>query len=104
MAHDGLRPASELTSVLLDEFDHDPRKVVDFARKAHPGDFGRYAPKIVDFASRGDITALRLMRHAAANVDEALDAIARITGGGGRSEERRVGKVCVRRWRSRRAP
>ena len=84
LAHDGIRPASELTSVLLDEFDHDPRNVVDFARGAHPGDFGRYAPKIVDFASRGDATALRLMQQAAAHVDEALDAVARITGGTGR--------------------
>jgi len=84
LAHDGIRPPSELTDALLDEFGRDPRKVVDFARGAHPGDFGRYAPKIVDFANRGDLTALRLMRQAAACVDDALDAIARITGGSGR--------------------
>ena len=84
LAHDGVRPASEFTSVLLDEFGHDPRNVVDFARAAHPGDFGRYAPKVVDFASRGDATAIRLMQQSAAHVDEALDAVARITAGTGR--------------------
>src|SRR5690606_28552285 len=84
LAHDGIRPASELTSTLLEEFGRNPRKVVDFARTAHPGDFGRYAPKIVDFANRGDLTALKLMRQAAAHVDDALDAIAHITCGSGR--------------------
>lgn len=84
LAHDGIRPMSELTAILLEEFGHDPRKVVDFARSAQPGDFGRYAPKVVEFAGRGDATALRLMRQAVAHVDEALDAVARITGSTGR--------------------
>ncbi|HEX2147475.1 MAG TPA: N-acetylglucosamine kinase, partial [Pseudorhizobium sp.] len=69
---------------ILEEFGNDPRQIVDFARSAHPGDFGRYAPRVVQMAARGDPTALRLMQEAAAQVDEALDAVARLTGGSGR--------------------
>lgn len=83
LAHDGIYRKSALTSLILDEFDNDPRKVVDFARAAHPGDFGRYAPQVVKLAAEGDVTALRLMRQAATYVDDALDAVSRITEGSG---------------------
>lgn len=84
LAHDGIRPTSALTTSILDEFSHDPTKVVDFARSAHPGEFGRYAPRVVQFAADGDPTALRLMSEAAKHVDDALDAIVDLTGGEGR--------------------
>jgi len=84
LAHDDIRPKSPLTSSILAEFDHDPRKVVDFARAAHPGDFGRYAPRVVQLAADRDPTAIRLMRDAATQVDDALDAVARLTLGKGR--------------------
>ncbi len=84
LAHDGIRPGTALTKAILDEFGHDPKQVVDFARAARPGDFGRYAPNVIALAEKGDLTALRLMREAASHVDEALDAIARIDGGTGR--------------------
>lgn len=84
LAHDDIRQKSPLTSSILAEFDYDPRKVVDFARAAHPGDFGRYAPRVVQLAADRDPTALRLMREAAAQVDEALDAVARVTSDKGR--------------------
>lgn len=84
LAYDHIRPMTGLCKEILGEFDNDPTKVVDFARNAHPGLFGRYAPKVIDFAAKGDRSALRLMRDAAAHVDEALDAVAAITGGTGR--------------------
>ena len=84
LAHDGIRPASDLTRSILEEFAGDPGNVVDFARAARPGDFGRYAPVVIRFADQGDPTALRLMREAVSHVDEALDAIIRINGGTGR--------------------
>ncbi len=77
LVHDGIHSTSQLTSSLLDAFDHDPRNIVDFARAAQPGDFGRYAPKVVEFANLGDATALRLIRQAAVHVNEALDEVAR---------------------------
>ena len=84
LAHDGVRLSSALTTSILDEFGNDPRRIVDFARAAHPGDFGRYAPRVVQTAADGDPTALRLMREAAAQVDDALDAVSRITDNSGR--------------------
>jgi glucosamine kinase len=83
LAHDGIRAKSPLTDLIIEEFHNDPRKVVDFARTAHPGDFGRYAPQVVRSAADGDPTALRLMHQAAAYVDDALDALNRITEGSG---------------------
>lgn len=87
LAYDRIHAMSGLCQEILAEFDNDPTRVVDFARNAHPGDFGRYAPKVVEFAARGDATALRLMRGAAGHVDEALDAVATVTEG--------KGKLCL---------
>jgi glucosamine kinase len=87
LAYDRIRPMTGLLQEILAEFDNDPTKVVDFARNAHPGLFGRYAPKVIGFAEQGDETALRLMREAAGHVNEALDTVAAITGS--------TGKLCL---------
>ncbi len=84
LAHDAIRPPSPLTDAILAEFDGNPERIVDFARLAKPGDFGRYTPKVFEFASRGDKTALRILATGACGIDEALDAVEAITGGQGR--------------------
>ncbi|WP_018099385.1 N-acetylglucosamine kinase [Sinorhizobium meliloti] len=81
LAYDGIHEASEVTDSVLSEFKNDPRNVVNFARLAKPGEFGRYAPRVFDFAARGDPVATRLLKSSASMVDEALDAlVARKTG------------------------
>ncbi len=75
LAYDGIHEASPVTGSVLAEFNNDPRDVVDFARLAKPGEFGRYAPRVFDFAGRGDPVARRLLRAAATSVDEALDVV-----------------------------
>lgn len=57
------------------EFNNDPREVVEFARAARPGEFGRFAPWVFDHASRQDPVAIALLRSNAQTIDEALDAV-----------------------------
>ncbi len=87
LAFDKIRPASDLAKAILEEFDGNPEMIVDFARLAKPGDFGRYTPKVFEFASKGDATALRILEVGARGVDEALDAVNAVTGS--------KGKLCL---------
>lgn len=84
LAHDGVRSVTPLSAELLAEFGNDPEQVVGFARKASPGEFGRYAPRVFFAAERGDETALRILHAAAGEVDAALDAVAAVMQGEGR--------------------
>lgn len=87
LAFDNIRPTTPLCKAILAEFDENPELIVDFARLAKPGDFGRYTPKVFDFAGRGDEAALRILRVGAGGIDEALDAVHSVTGG--------KGKLCL---------
>jgi glucosamine kinase len=87
LAFDRIRPVSPLTEAILEEFDGNPELIVDFARLAKPGDFGRYTPKVFEFAGQNDQTALRILKTGASGVDEALDAVNAVTGS--------KGKLCL---------
>ncbi|MFB9953098.1 BadF/BadG/BcrA/BcrD ATPase family protein [Rhizobium puerariae] len=84
LAYDGIHPMTGLSEAILAGFGNDPEAVVDFARLAKPGDFGRHTPKVFDFARQGDAAAIRILKTGAAGIDEALDAVNGITGGKGR--------------------
>ncbi len=84
LAYDKIHPMTGLTEAVLAEFGGNPEAVVDFARLAKPGDFGRHTPKVFDFAGRGDETAIRILQTGATGIDEALDAVNGITKGKGR--------------------
>lgn len=80
LAHDGIHQGSAVTDAVLNEFRHDPTAIVEFARHSKPGDFGRYAPLVFQYAEQEDPGALALLAAAARCVNEALDAITRIGG------------------------
>lgn len=80
LAHDGVRPRSGVTDAVLDEFKHDPRGIVEFARLSKPGDFGRYAPLVFDHARMGDKQAIAIVKASATTVNESLDAIMALAG------------------------
>lgn len=80
LAHDGIHPASAVTEAILTEFKNDPTAIVEFARLSKPGDFGRYAPLVFQYAEQNDPGALALVEAAARSVNEALDAITAIGG------------------------
>ena len=80
LAHDGVHPRSAVTDVVLEEFKHDPRGIVDFARLSKPGDFGRYAPLVFEHARNGDPQAVAIVKAAALSVSQSLDAIMALAG------------------------
>lgn len=80
LAFDAIRPMTGLSQAILAEFDNSPDLIVDFARRAKPGDFGRLAPKIFEHAPLGDETALRILHAGGQDVSEALDVVRRLGG------------------------
>ncbi len=75
LAHDRFTDSSPLTDRLIAEFGGAPGPMVEFARTATPGEFGRFAPAVFSAAEAGDTVALDIVRTAAASVDRALDRI-----------------------------
>ncbi|MBL0372319.1 N-acetylglucosamine kinase [Rhizobium sp. KVB221] len=82
LAYDLISPPSPMTTALLGEFNNEPPKMVGFSQRAKPGDFGRYAPYVFDYASQGDQTANRILTLSAGWVDAALDRVSDLTNGG----------------------
>jgi glucosamine kinase len=64
-AHDGLAPASALTDDVLAEFGGDPVSMMNWALQAKPGDFGAFAPRVLEHAAGLDPIALKIALKAA---------------------------------------
>jgi glucosamine kinase len=75
LAHDGIRPASPLTDAMLAVFRNEPQDVVEFTVTAKPGDFGGFAPKVFEFAEKGDSVAAAILARAVASVEASLAAL-----------------------------
>lgn len=75
LAYDRIVGASPLTDRLLARFGGSPGPMVEFARTATPGDFGRFAPAVFAAAADGDANGLDIVRRAATAVDAAFDRI-----------------------------
>jgi len=63
-AADGLGPSSPLTESLLSRFGGGPLPAVEWALVAKPGDYGAFAPLVIEYAERGDAVALPIVRKA----------------------------------------
>ena len=72
LAFDGIGPASELTEAMLNRFDRDPGRLVEFADAARPRDFGGFAPLVLDGADAGDRIAGDIVAAGLASVEPAL--------------------------------
>ena len=81
LAYDGIAPQTAMTRAMLDDFTNEPRKMVAFSQAAKPGDYGRYAPRVFEFAATGDEAALAILRQSASFIDQSLDRVSEITGG-----------------------
>jgi glucosamine kinase len=68
-AHDGRRPWTGLLRALAAEFGNDPHVVVRWTHTASPRDFGALAPRVFDYAGRGDPVAAELIGLAAGHID-----------------------------------
>jgi glucosamine kinase len=72
-AFDSLAPSSAMTDGLLAEFDGDPVAMMNWALQAKPGDFGAFAPRVLEYAARHDPTA----REIASKAARAIGALTR---------------------------
>jgi glucosamine kinase len=75
LAHDRFHPASPLTQAVMQRFENNPHKVVQFAHSATPSDFGTFAPMIFEYAAKKDAVALALLQTAVDQIEQGLDAI-----------------------------
>jgi glucosamine kinase len=75
LAHDGIRPSSPLTDEILAVFRNSPQDVVEFTVTAKPGDFGGFAPKVFDFAAKGDAVAEAILQRAVAAIEASFAAL-----------------------------
>ena len=71
-ALDGLEPMSELARALERHFGDDPLRMTRWAAEAKPGDYGAFAPQILDLAKSGDARAREIAGEAA----DAITALA----------------------------
>ncbi|BDA86187.1 N-acetylglucosamine kinase [Aureimonas sp. SA4125] len=72
LAHDGIGPASDLTRLVLDRFDGDAARLVEFGGEARPVDFGGFAPLVMDNADAGDPVAIAIVREGVFHIVAAL--------------------------------
>jgi glucosamine kinase len=68
-AHDGRRSWTPLLRALYGAFDEDAHALAGWTHEASPGDFGSLAPRVVEYAQRGDAVAEELMTSAAFHID-----------------------------------
>ena len=69
-AHDGRIAWTDLLRAVFAEFHDDPHAIVRWATHARPGEFGKFAPLIVEHAALGDPAARELLSAAAHHLDE----------------------------------
>lgn len=68
-ALDGRQTWTDLLRAIASDFGNDPHVIVRWADTGSPGDFGSLAPRVFDYAARGDAIALELAELAARHLD-----------------------------------
>ena len=68
-ARDGRRSWTPLLRALYGAFDEDAHALARWTHKASPGDLGSLAPRVVEYAERGDPVAEELMTRAAFHIE-----------------------------------
>lgn len=74
-AHDGVLAHSDLTRELMARFHDDPSTIVTFSVRAKPGDYGTFAPAVLDAAGSGDPIGLALVQEGADYIGRGLAAL-----------------------------
>lgn len=88
LAYDGFHPSSPMTDAAMAQFGGDPRRIVEFAHDAKPGDFGRFAPLAFEHADAGDEVARAIVARAVRQIEEGLDATMP-------EDESHAGRLCL---------
>jgi glucosamine kinase len=74
-AHDGRIPWTNLLRAIFDRFERNPHAIVRFSSGASPGDFGAFAPLVVEHAKGNDPIGVELMRAAGGHVDQLAERL-----------------------------
>lgn len=77
LAYDGVRRPSPLTVRIMEDFGHDPAKIVAHVREATPAIYAGLAPTLIDAAKEGDAVAEAVLDWGCRDLERMLDAIAR---------------------------
>lgn len=75
LAHDGRLAKTALLSEVLDRFDNDPRKVVQWMDRATATEYATFAPIVVRHVDHGEPAARRIMQDAASKIDAICRAL-----------------------------
>ncbi len=75
LSFDSIHNGSGLTDHILAQFEHDPQTIVEYAHTAKPGEFGKFAPTIFEFAAKNDTIAKSIVSNAVRDIEETLDVI-----------------------------
>ena len=76
MAWDQSDLQSGLTRAILAQFNGVPAEIVAFAKQAKPGDFAKFAPRVLEAAKSGDEVGIGIMQQGAAYLNQILDTAA----------------------------
>jgi glucosamine kinase len=74
-ALDGRSKRTPLSDAVAARFDHDTVKAVAWMDRAAPGDYGSFAPLVMDYAEAGDEIALSIVEDAVLHVERFITTI-----------------------------
>jgi glucosamine kinase len=74
-AYDGRIKRCELADAVLARFENSPERIVAFANRATPAEFGDFAPMVFNHADRQDPLALELISEATADAMRMIDRL-----------------------------
>jgi len=74
-AHDGVRPATDLTRSLMARFQNRPREIVHLAQKGLPGEIAKLAPLVVAAADAGDPVGRGILENGCERILTVLGAL-----------------------------
>lgn len=74
-AYDGLSPDTSLTKEIRRRFGDDPMAMTRWAVQAKPGDYGAFAPLVLEAAAAGDATATPIVEAAARALAALVEAV-----------------------------
>ncbi|SHJ38032.1 glucosamine kinase [Shimia gijangensis] len=75
LCHDGLALHSDLTRALLAKFQNDPNEIVAFSMSAKPGDYGTFAPDVVESARANDLVGQKIIGSGVEYLRKCLNAL-----------------------------
>jgi glucosamine kinase len=78
---EGMAPMTPLAEEVLAFFDGNPEAVVQWARKAEPADYGRFAPSVFAYAERGDGLAVPIVETTAVDISRLVSRLVEVGAG-----------------------